>query len=756
MEPSHPFKQQLLDLVIASRCGEEKGLFSPDVSESEWTTSVKSHWVYLPRDLFGDVVAVRRERARLDVEEHFALPIGRAWLCLLLNRAHAQRELSTRDVLLKWKRALGAQCRAYLKATNDYDDDASMTMFLLKQANESRDVTLEDSIVAQFRSDQSSSILQRAVLAGVLGNDPESVADEFESAARDSLNSGNIERAFVLAWGLATRSSFKKRAAFCSLMRDGLVALSKHFSVDTAAFASIGLKLYEAQLTIEPGTTRVVDLVHVTQLRTTLTCPLCGCLVGFETDDDQCLLHRAVKLLSAGDMKEGKAMIAETLDVLWFDPVAKRELLEVVCSVACLSETRIVSMDEIKAAGMANKKTFDMSTRETFAIWIRDKNRRMIIAGKPTFRYQCALRIRGIWTKHTTEGFRLKAVLEQAREEAVVPLAQQLRMEKDIGSFGKAVDGLESYLRTEPKDSEGIDVRLAKLEEKQHARDLKQLELDKFLIECVALRRLKDAEEAWAEFWERSGLAEATAELDDFNARIIKVRAGSIGREGEQFEHECEQIIEKMFGESENRLILRGVKLRGVQFPEKATGEFDFLVSNPTTHEVLEIIEMKRSPSQVRGNLLKKMSSVEYLCQDFRGAKYEGLKLTKDSFTRFEGKGFFKHMWFFAREPVRVSEYEDVYGMFIDSEDAFLLSIIEVLDEEIMSEAFISKAYKLAQERYPVTEEDMADYARGTAAFLESVAHDRFILVKHLLSPEEFQLPLRHRSVVLDGMDGVE
>ncbi len=81
------------------------------------------------------------------------------------------------------------------------------------------------------------------------------------------------------------------------------------------------------------------------------------------------------------------------------------------------------------------------------------------------------------------------------------------------------------------------------------------------------------------------------------------------------------------------------------------------------------MVEMKRSTGAVRGNLLKKMSALNYLLSpSFGGLKYEGMDLTRDSFRRFEGEGFFDNMYFFARKAVTAYDEEDVFGLFLDNE----------------------------------------------------------------------------------------
>ena len=50
-------------------------------------------------------------------------------------------------------------------------------------------------------------------------------------------------------------------------------------------------------------------------------------------------------------------------------------------------------------------------------------------------------------------------------------------------------------------------------------------------------------------------------------------------------------------------------------------------------------------------------------------------------------------------------------------------------------------------------DEDMEDYRRGSEAFLESVARGRVLLVKHLLQPQTFGLPIRHKSSVVQGLN---
>ena len=124
------------------------------------------------------------------------------------------------------------------------------------------------------------------------------------------------------------------------------------------------------------------------------------------------------------------------------------------------------------------------------------------------------------------------------------------------------------------------------------------------------------------------------------------------------------------------------------------------------------------------------------------------MELTRDSFASFEGDGFYEHMWFYAREPVVVSMNEDVFGMFMDNEDAFLTSIMEVLQAELMSDEFLRQAYEMVKEKYPITAEDLREYEEGTAAFCRSVEAGRLLLVKHQLQPQDFNLPLRHKSSV--------
>ncbi len=212
--------------------------------------------------------------------------------------------------------------------------------------------------------------------------------------------------------------------------------------------------------------------------------------------------------------------------------------------------------------------------------------------------------------------------------------------------------------------------------------------------------------------------------------------------------------------------VLRSVKLPGVQFPEFASSEFDFWVCKGD--QVLFVIEMKRSTGAVRGNLLKKLSAMQFLLSDaFGGTTHEGMRLSRASFERFCGDAFFDNMYFFARQPVTVRDDEDVFALFMDNEDAFLTALMEVTHLELGSPEFIDQACKkrlgfwltcdrvltldtdaFVKNKYPMSEQDMADYKQGSAAFVESVRRGRVLLVNHMLRPEAFALPKRHKSSV--------
>lgn len=171
---------------------------------------------------------------------------------------------------------------------------------------------------------------------------------------------------------------------------------------------------------------------------------------------------------------------------------------------------------------------------------------------------------------------------------------------------------------------------------------------------------------------------------------------------------------------------------------------------------MLFIVEMKRSTGAVRGNLLKKLSALKYLLSPaFAGLKYEGMEVTRESFRRFDGDGFYDNMFFFARKAVTAYAEEDVFGLFLDNEDAFLSSIMELAHLELNSAEFIREAHSFVKARYPMSDEDMEDYRTGYAAFLTSVQRGRVILVAHTLLPAAFGLPKRHKSSVNLGKNGV-
>jgi hypothetical protein len=336
-------------------------------------------------------------------------------------------------------------------------------------------------------------------------------------------------------------------------------------------------------------------------------------------------------------------------------------------------------------------------------------------------------------------------------------------LEARIAGHHKGIRGLSQSIPG--ANEEKRQLRAKQLEEKHASLAAAQRELEEVALRSPELLALKECERRWHEFlFERSEMGAAMNNLATYNASVASIRSGSIGKEGLQFEHECLQIVERFFNPANDPAIrvLRSVKLRGVQFPEFATSEFDYWVVRGD--EVLFVTEMKRSTGAVRGNLTKKMSSMAYLLSDaFGGTVYEGLNLTSKSFARFRDDGFFDNMYFFAREPVTVRDDEDVFAMFMDNDDAFLTALMDV-PQQLGTPEFLQEACELSfrtfcshfsfsvayvKSKYPMDAEDMEDYRRGSAAFLTSVQRGRVVLVKHVLQAQAFGLPLRHKSTVL-------
>ena len=90
-----------------------------------------------------------------------------------------------------------------------------------------------------------------------------------------------------------------------------------------------------------------------------------------------------------------------------------------------------------------------------------------------------------------------------------------------------------------------------------------------------------------------------------------------------------------------------------------------------------------------------------------------------------------------------------MFAMFMDNDDAFLSSLMEVTHRELGTEEFVVDAYEYVRTKYPMSEQDMIDYRTGTLAFLECVKRGRVLMVSHLLKPQSFGLPIRHKSSVL-------
>lgn len=642
--------------------------------------------------------------------------------------------------LNKWRRSLASSLRACRWHTLDPPTANGtlwlLSLLLLKSAGETVSLTASD--LDHFNVDP----LIRQIF---LEHSPSGLQQQFEVLASAQDVSGHLDRLACIEIGLAMSSSCHRRQLFRQNMEWFLEKRSL-WSSETPVLLCAALALHSSRLEVVPGQTQLQDLVKVDHDCTKLVCPICGCQLGpsGETEDDaECKLHGAVRLVRMGQVESARALALAAFAEMWFSPRECSELLEVVCAVCHLSILRQVHLEEVQLALRTGKVPYDSSSRAAFERWFADKHMRVM--SWPTVRSRCSLQIRELWQRHGREGRPLEAALAKAREDAAPVLAKQDELEKLIISCQKAIAGLETFIKGSV-DAEAVAVRQGKILEKQEKcvelnRELEFVKMD------PALCALEKATHQWQEFWARTGLESVSLELNDYNTRLAAVRTGSIGREGLMFEHECLSLVEDMFQKDDQVRILRGVQLRGVQFPERATSEFDFWVCRG--NEVLEIIEMKRSSSAIRGNLLKKRAALHYLLSaEFKGTAFEGMDLTSSSFRLFQGESFSEHMWFFAREPVKVHPGEDVFGMFLDNEEGYLMCLTEILDDEILSPAFIDKSYALIQERFPMTEDDVREYKEGTEAFCKVVQSGRVRSVQHIWTPEQFGLPIRHKSAL--------
>ena len=492
---------------------------------------------------------------------------------------------------------------------------------------------------------------------------------------------------------------------------------------------------------------RLADLVHVGQESTSLECPECGRLVC-EESEAPCALHEGVEAAARGEMAEARDKLRLALEKLtWLFPMDKTTLLEVVTAVRGLSITHQVTREEVLLGMNRNRVPYSASSLEVFGLWLRDKFRRAFEKEEPPIRFLIAMRIRKAWQMSLDEARGLKRSMLDASNDAIDALAERKELERTFDSLEKAISGLSQ------SDRPGCAEKCA-AKRVLRGETMKQIasfdRTKRFPIDAKIL-----TENRWNTYAQESGILSAEQLLIDYNRELELLRAGSLGNEGRQFEHECWHAVQKVFP---NQLILKSVTLPKVSLPRRATAEFDFWVVDVETDEVMEIIEVKRSAGELRSNVLKKKASIDYLRSDkFNGIIYSGLHLTRDSFRRFEGDGFFQHMWFIARQPIRISN-EDVFGVCLDNEDIFLTCLREValddcsndLDNGILSDSFIREAFALVSSRF--TERNEAKFQEGLDAFLCSIDQGRVFLLAPLLKPAEFRLPRRHKSTLNEEM----
>ena len=622
-------------------------------------------------------------RRLYDEREHS--PGERAWLVLLLHLlATHSHDGGVQAVAQRFKRSL---CEGLTGAATLSDEEALLCFLLLSQcgcATDALETRARAVDLERERQREDSDAFFLPALAKCAGL-PVRCGSVFEKEF--SLRC-SVRGACSCLWGMAgskNAAAFEGKAQWL-LARPELWQSEPHLF----AFASFLEETCVRRRQVRPS---LKSVIAVDSNRTRLHCPICYTDMLDPADEDEvaCPLHAAVAQFQCGAATAVAPLVDAALTRLdWWSETDKAQFLEVLCGVTGMHELHVVTVDDLHLQVNSGRVCFDTTSFEGFCQWFRDKLERA--HRFPYYRFNCARQIRDIWSRHP-EGREVERALAEAKEAVAPVLAAQAALEARTAGHLKGIKGLSQSL-AKPNE-EKKQLRVKQLEEKQTLLAEARRELEEITRHSPELAALAEAERQWHSFlFETSQMGEAMERLASYNASVARIRSGSIGKEGMQFEHECLRIVEHFFNPSGDPAIrvLRSVKLRGVQFPVFATSEFDFWVVRG--NEVLFVIEMKRSTGAVRGNFTKKMSAISYLLSDaFGGAVYEGLQLTRDSFARFRGNGFFEHMYFFAREPVTVRDDEDVFAMFIDNDDAFLSVLMDV-PQQLDTPEFYKEACK--------------------------------------------------------------
>lgn len=182
------------------------------------------------------------------------------------------------------------------------------------------------------------------------------------------------------------------------------------------------------------------------------------------------------------------------------------------------------------------------------------------------------------------------SILNHKEIKAKALLEQLLALEKQKNNAEKAIDGLSRSIDGADNDPRTVE-RTKKMKEKEESKSRINEDIVKIANEQLVLD-FYESRGKYEEICEKSGLNKVVQELTDYNNNVATIRCSNIGKEGIQFENECEGIVRELFMKKGMKL-LKNVQFKGISFPEQATSEFDFILID-SNNIVTHIIEAKR------------------------------------------------------------------------------------------------------------------------------------------------------------------
>ena len=549
----------------------------------------------------------RDRRIFRDASPVTASPEQLAWLALLLGLA--ERAGLPREAATRFGRLVEEALLAMLSPAETDEELLALCFVLLVRAG-----SLVPELEERVRMMRERAGGRRFSMTGLLKcarmpvRDVGALRRLFEQGEE-----GKEEKGRLLAtalWGMAgSRVAFEEHFLW-------LVARPQLWQ-QHPQYVCFALALRESHRVQQPQSLQ--DVIVVGHNKTHLRCPLCGVdVLDLECDEEEggegensCALHEAVRRFNSGSRSSVAPLVGMALQQLPWPDTDKAQLLEVFCGVTGMHELRTVTKNDLFSNAESGRVQFDTTSFDKFRPWLLDKLARSQIT--PYFRFGCAMRIREVW-RQNPHGRQIFKQLEEAKLAAEPVQAHEVALRERIVGINKGIAGISKFLERASEEKKAP--RQVMLEEKLASLAVAEAELEALLFNNATLEALKRAELEWETFLRVSGLGVAMDELTSYNMRVAAIRSGSVGKEGQLFENECLGIVDKMFNPTNDPEIrvLRSVKLPGVQFPEFASSEFDFWVVRG--NEVLTVIEMKRSTGAVRGNLLKKLSAMNYLLSE--------------------------------------------------------------------------------------------------------------------------------------------